>query len=256
MKRTALLVIALAVSLSGCAGFVRSYVFRPDAAAIDPSSRQDGRTTAIALTDDGLKLAGWYWPPATPTGDIVVFFHGNGGNRDTAAEMALPLRVDGRGLLVASYRGYGSNPGRPSEKGLMLDGAAFLRLARELAPGSRLFAFGFSLGSSVALEQAAKGRVNAVAVAGAFANLADVTPAVARPFLPDRFDNLGRVRQFQVPMVIIHGTDDETVPFIEGEKLRSAARGKVTFLRIPGGKHHLDLSLVAEAVWGEFVDTR
>lgn len=134
----------------------------------------------------------------------------------------------------------------------MLDGAAFLGLANRLAPRSRLFALGFSLGSSVALEQAVSHRVAGVAVSGAFARLADVAPPLARPFLPDRFDNVGRVQMIDVPILIVHGTADETIPFSEAGKLLAASSGHAAFLAVQDGPHHLDFSRLSELMWREF----
>ena len=67
-------------------------------------------------TADGLALTGYYWPPARPGGDVMIYFHGNGHNQLVGAQRAQPLAIGRRGVLVASYRGYCGNPGAPSKQ--------------------------------------------------------------------------------------------------------------------------------------------
>ena len=104
-----------------------------------------------ASTADGLDLAGYYWPAKAGNDTLVVYFHGNGYNQLVGAARAEPLRKGGHGVLVASYRGYGDNPGVPSEEGLFADAEAWMAEARELAPGADVYLFGHSLGVALKL---------------------------------------------------------------------------------------------------------
>ena len=242
--------LAAALMLAGCAGMVRERIYRPVPVAADQPAWPGAAPQAVtARTADGLVLNGHYWPPSGNSRDILVFFHGNGGNRQTAALMAEPLTRHGSGVLVASYRGYGDNPGRPSEAGLFADGAAFVALARRLQPDGRLFLFGWSLGGAVALELAGRTRVDGVATLGAFSRLADAAPAAARPFLPDRFDNLAAIGRVTVPVYLFHGTQDEVIPYAHAERLRAASGDRATIVTMRGGGHHPDFAGIAATVW-------
>jgi pimeloyl-ACP methyl ester carboxylesterase len=63
------------------------------------------------------------------------------------------------------------------------------------------------------------------------------------PFLPvrwlmrDRFDSKARAGQVQQPVLVIHGTNDEVVPFELGETL-SQAFPSARLVRIEGGRHN------------------
>ena len=152
-------------------------------------------------------------------------------------------------LLVASYRGYGGNPGSPSEAGLYADARAFLSLARRLAPGSRIYLLGFSLGAAPALHGAAEEEVAGVITLGAFTGLADIAPPLARNMLPDRFDNRASIARVDEPILLIHATNDEVVPFAQAEALRALAPRGARLLRLQGAGHAADFGALAPMVW-------
>jgi uncharacterized protein len=251
MRKTSWLVLVAAASvLAGCAGLVRERIYRPEPIAAEaPSWPGIAPREVTAQTEDGLSLRGYYWPPSNGSDDILVFFHGNGGNRRTAAQIAQPLSEGGRGVLVACYRGYGDNPGQPSEAGLFADGAAFAALARRLHPRGKLYLFGWSMGGAVALELAGRIPVDGVATFGTFTRLADVAPGIAGPFLPDRFDNVAAIRRIEAPVFLFHGDQDAVVPYAHAARLRDASNGRATVVTVRGGGHQPGLNSLAPIVW-------
>src|SRR5688500_8572989 len=113
------LVLLLAFLLAGCSGVVRDRIYRPDPAPVVAPAWAGAAPQSVSVrAADGLEISGYYWAPEGAARDILIFFHGNAGNRERAAQIAAPLRRPGSGLLVASYRGFGSNPGSPDETGL------------------------------------------------------------------------------------------------------------------------------------------
>lgn len=239
--------------VSGCASTVRERIYLPDAAPVAAPAWTGAAPRAVsARTADGLEIGGYYWAPEGQPRDILVFFHGNAGNRERAALMAQPLRRPGTGVLVASYRGYGGNPGSPSEAGLTADADAFLALARRLQPGSKVYLFGWSLGGAVALHLAARTEVDGVVTLGAFTQLRDVAPSVARGILPDRWDNLAAIARVGEPVYLFHGTNDEVVPFSSAARLRAASGDRATVVTLTRGGHHIDLASIASVVWRAF----
>jgi fermentation-respiration switch protein FrsA (DUF1100 family) len=236
------------VLLVACTSTVRSRIYRPEPipASVSWSGRAPEEVTAT--TADGLTLRGYYWPPASAGGDVILFFHGQSGNRYTAARMAAPLAAGG-GLLVADYRGYGDNPGEPNEAGIYADARAFLSLARRLAPGSRIYLLGFSLGAAPALHTAAEEDVAGVITIGAFTSVSDLAPPIARPFLGDRFDNRAAIVRVDEPILLIHPVADEVVPFAHAEALRALNPQRVRLLRGEGSGHAVDFETLSPAIW-------
>ena len=256
LRRTAGLSLLLATSLSltGCLNPVSSALFQPQPLGNRPLAwAKRAPTAVVARTSDGLELTGWYWPPAAATSDVLLYLPGRAGNRDTAAQQAEPFAADGRGVLVASYRGYGDNPGKPDEKGLYLDGDAFANLVRTLHPAGRLYLFGDGLGSAVALRLAIRPEVSGTATLGAFDRFARFAPAATRAVYADAFDNVAAISQVKTPVLILHGRKDQVVPYAAAETLQRAAGGLAVLAPIAGDAYHtVDMRYVAPTVWRAF----
>src|SRR4028119_486409 len=116
--------MALVLALTSCASTVRSRIYLPEPMPAEVAWSGRAPDEVKAATADGLTLRGYYWPPPEAGGDLILFFHGQSGNRYTAARMAAPLAAGG-GLLVASYRGYGDTPGQRPETGAYHPAPAF-----------------------------------------------------------------------------------------------------------------------------------
>lgn len=250
-------VIAVSALLSGCINPVGAALYQPKPlSAASPVWKERAPVSVTARTSDGLDLSGWFWAPQDASGDVVLFLPGRAGNRDTAARQAEAFAANGRGVLVASYRGYGGNPGRPDEKGLYRDGMAFADLARTLRPSGspgRLYLFGDGLGAAVALRTAMRSDVSGTATLGAFDRFASFAPAAARPLYADAFDNVAAIRQVRTPILLLHGRKDPVVPFTAAERLRVAAGGSAVVAPIDGEAYHsIDLRYVAATVWRAF----
>jgi fermentation-respiration switch protein FrsA (DUF1100 family) len=181
--------------------------------------------------------------PAVGRGPMVVHFH---NNRETAAhnaELARGLGRRGLGVMLVEFRGYGlSAEGEPSEEGLYLDAEAALDAldARGIGP-ERLVMWGQSLGTGVAAEMARRGRGRALVLVTPYTSIpdlvTDVVPiAPAGLLLRDVFDTAGKSASIGIPTLVIHGDEDEVVPFWMGERLARSIAG-ARLVRVPGGRH-------------------
>jgi len=179
-------------------------------------------------TTDGLVLLAWYLSP--PEGrPVVAYFHGNGGNIGHRGERLARFARAGYGVLLAEYRGYGGNPGSPSEEGLHADAAAALDfLAQQGIAGKRVVLFGESLGSAVAIRAAAWREAGALILESPFTSIADVAQH-HYPFVPvslllrDRFECLPLIGQVTAPILMLQGGSDRVVPARFGQALYEAA---------------------------------
>jgi fermentation-respiration switch protein FrsA (DUF1100 family) len=195
------------------------------------------------MTDDGIKLHGWYIPAQKSQGTLL-FFHGNAGNISHRLESLVIFNRLGLDVLIFDYRGYGRSEGTPSEEGLYKDAEAALRYLREehgLAMGDIIF-FGRSLGGSVAAWLAARYPPAALIIESSFTSAQDMA-AELYPFLPTRlltrlhYDTLKNIQAVRSPVLIVHSRDDEIIPFQQGRKLFAAAQEPKRFLEIRG-KHN------------------
>ena len=214
----------------------------PDPAAVDLK-----RTTAVTFdTGDGLTLRGWLINPASAPRFTVVVFNGNGGNRAHRAPLARALAAEGFAVLLFDYRGYGGNPGSPTEAGLKADArAARDYLLRQDIDVERLVYFGESLGSAVAVELAAEHPPAALVLRSPFTSAIDVGQFHYR-FLPvrwllrDRFPSIDRIAKVRAPVLVIAGDRDGIVPVDQSRRLYEAANGPKALVIIPGANHNDD----------------
>ena len=193
-------------------------------------------------TDDGLTLAAWYHP--AERGYTVAYFHGNGGGIDGRDGKVAPLIAAGHGVLLVEYRGYGGNPGEPTEAGLLADGraaVAFLR-GRGVKPDG-IVLLGESLGSGVAVAMAAESPVAALILEAPFTSAAAAGQR-AYPWLPvkwlikDRFDSAARIKQVRAPVLIVHGQRDGVIPVGLGTELYRLANEPKQIVILPHAGHN------------------
>ncbi|MGH3924238.1 MAG: alpha/beta hydrolase, partial [Pseudonocardiaceae bacterium] len=117
-------VLGVTVLMFGLAwSLQRRLIYLPDRAAPPPAaSVLPGARDVVLRTDDGLELGAWYVPPSGPDRHVAVLVApGNAGNRAYRAPLAARLSAEGLAVLLVDYRGYGGNPGSPSEDGLARD---------------------------------------------------------------------------------------------------------------------------------------
>src|SRR5262249_28114941 len=145
-------VVAYAALVGGLYLFQRQLLYFPARARPELFGLEQLGVREVTLaTEDGLSLLSWYLP-SRPGRPVIAYFHGNGGHIGYRAERLLRFAREGYGVLMAEYRGYGGNPGTPSETGFYTDGRAALAfLDRQGVAPNRLVLYGESLGSGVAV---------------------------------------------------------------------------------------------------------
>lgn len=191
-------------------------------------------------TGDGLDLLGWHKAPRTVGNPTLLLFHGNGETVAWNGHIARALIDAGYGVFMAEYRGYGGNPGKPSEAGLYEDGRAALDFLE--ASGARVVLHGYSLGSGIAVQLATERRVEAVILAAPYTSIADIGGRLL-PFLPVRsmirhpFDSFSKIGQVKTPLLIYHGTLDRVIPADHSRRLIEAANTPKRFVAIEGADH-------------------
>jgi fermentation-respiration switch protein FrsA (DUF1100 family) len=156
---------------------------------------------------------------------VVAYFHGNGEDLADSIPMISLLRTLGVGVLAVEYPGYGIAGGTPSEQGAYEAAETALRWLRseQGIDRDRVVLLGQSLGTGVATEMARRGSGARLILISPFTSVPDVA-RLRIPFLPaslvrHRFDNKAKAVGIDLPVLIIHGTEDDVVPFAMGERL-------------------------------------
>jgi uncharacterized protein len=233
--------------------FQRRLIYLPPPGKVPPAPivLHAGQDVAFD-TADGLRLAGWFVPAAAGQARATVLvLNGNAGNRAARAPLAAELSRAGLSVLLVDYRGYGGNPGSPSESGLLADARAARAYlaARDDVDLTRLVYFGESLGAAVAIRLALEWPPMALVLRSPFTSLADVG-RVHYPFLPvrlllrDRYASIEQVGGLRCPVLVVAGDRDGIVPWEQSRRLAEAIAEPKRFVLVPGADHN-DLELLA-----------
>ncbi len=256
MRRIAVVLAVAVVGFVGAAwAFQRSLIYFPTRLLGPPPP---GAQEATFTTSDGLELSGWFFPAEGADGRAVLVCNGNAGNRSHRVLLAEALRDRGWAVLLYDYRGYGGNPGTPSEQGLAKDAmAAVSWLAdRDDVDADRIAYLGESLGAGVAAGLAAERPPAALVLRSPFTSLVDMG-RVHYPLLPvgallrDRFPVVEHVRSYDGPVLVIWGEADTIVPPGQSRAVAEAAH-RSRHVVIAGADHNdralLDGEELVEAV--------
>lgn len=245
------LMVGLVSTLLGAAyAAQRSLIYFPLGGPVPPAAQvlPGGRDVELT-TEDGLRLRAWYFPAKQLDGPVVLFAPGNGGNRTLRAPLAEALLSRGMSVLLLDYRGYGGNPGSPSEEGLVRDvraAHAFLT-GEEGVRDDRLLYFGESLGCGVVSALATEHPPAGMLLRSPFVDLASVG-AHHYPLLPvrmllkDRFPVAENVRRLRgVPVTVVWGARDSIVPSEQSRRVAEA--GSAERVEVAGAEHN-DMELL------------
>ena len=241
MKLIIFVILGVLLTLGAVRYLERSSIFFPmKDLTSDPSLVGLEYEDIYFTTSDGRKLNGWFIP-AEGAEYTLILCHGNAGNIGHRLEKLRILHDLDLNVFIFDYRGYGRSEGVPSESGLYKDAeAAYDHVTQKLnVPKGVIILYGESIGSGVVIDLATKEKVGAIITEEAFTSVKDMA-RMAYPFLPSfiystKLDSLSKIKDISYPILIIHSTEDEIVPYDHGQRLYGAAGEPKTFLKLRGG---------------------
>lgn len=171
-------------------------------------------------------------PHGVPPKYTVLYFHGNNENLPKLVPHVRRLAANLSAYVYAmEYPGYASCLGSPGEDSCY---AAAEKFAAKVAAQSRapVVSMGFSMGCAPALRAACSCRADAVVLFAPFVSAASVALAATEQRLAwnamwapvDVFCTLPGARTLACPLLVLHGTKDEVVPFCHGPCVAAAAK--------------------------------
>lgn len=240
------------IALTGCERFLfypqKSWTRTPAQLGIEYEDVQ-------IVSADGTRLSAWWLEAYGEVRGTVVFFHGNAENISTHLGSVYWLPEKGYQVLMLDYRGYGRSEGKPKLPEVFSDIQAALdwTFAEPRTEGMPVFVLGQSLGASmsgyvVATNADLHSQLTAVVLDAAFASYRELTRSAASSYwltwplqypaswtMPRKYDLIDYIAQISpTPLLIIHGTEDQVVPFTNAEELFSVARDPKNFLQYDG----------------------
>ncbi|MDY6901443.1 MAG: alpha/beta hydrolase, partial [Cyanobacteriota bacterium] len=132
---------------------------------------------------------------------------------------------------------------------------------------------GISAGGAVAISSAAyDNRIQALITISAFADLNN-TIAKQVPWLPSfwrkraianaeeiakfniaEISPINQIKKVNCPILIVHGTEDKYIPFVNGKKLYDAVKGEKSFYAVKGGNHSTVLDKGGEVLRNRIIE--
>jgi len=240
-----LILVSATVLLCSCDIIINSFSFFPDTSYIINSEKLPAYVKPVMLNSiDGNMLEALCFKHEKKSAKFVIYFHGNAGNLYHRIREATVIYNMGYDLIISGYRGYGRSTGSPSEKGIYSDGKTVLGYVTSnlgYRP-EKIYIYGRSLGTTIAVD---------ISQNTVFGGIILVTPLTSagefiKEKFPDflsvlghnRFDSIGKINNLKSPILVIHGTDDEVIPYHLGIKLFETYTGRKELVTIPGGGHN------------------
>lgn len=239
----ATLIMLLVAAWATAAHTVPEYVLFRDRLALDILKFDSKlKLEPIELTAaDGLKLRSYYFAPQ-PGKPLIVYFPDRLGDIIYKPRHLTAIAEEGYGLLLTGYRGYGGNPGLPSEAMLYADASAMMEriAADELAPDGVII-YGYSMGTGVASYVAARAETLGLVLEAPFTTFGD---AVRQQFsqVPEwlvrtKFDTRSRIDKVDAPILILAGGKDQITPARFAEHLAAMNSDHASLVVVPDGNH-------------------
>jgi pimeloyl-ACP methyl ester carboxylesterase len=195
------------------------------------------------------QLALWWLPQPDANAPTLLYLHGTFRNLYQNLPKIQALREAGFAIVAVDYRGWGDSTAIiPSEASISADArVAWTELKRRQPTPGRRVVYGHSMGgaTAVSLARTLKGGVDygALVLESTFTRLPDVAESagfwgrVGAAVTTLQFDSLSRIGDIDVPILMLHGTADQTVPIDLGQRLREAAPRGTRWVPITGGSH-------------------
>lgn len=196
---------------------------------------------------DGTELFAWQTPVGNQ-GKIVVFMHGNSYNINNFYTKMIPFVKAGYGTFLPEFRGFGGINGALREHNLAADAIAAVEyLNKRGYKNSDIIVYGMSLGSYLATngvyQLQKNGDFAALVLEVPFDSILNTARAVVPVPLPfplivrDYYDNLPLIREIKIPLLIMGGANDKTVPVHLAENLFKEANEPKKLIIYPDGAH-------------------
>jgi alpha-beta hydrolase superfamily lysophospholipase len=184
-----------------------------------------------------------FYPANTVAKGVVLYFHGNRGNAIRYEKYANNFLKNGYEVWIPDYPGYGKTTGKLSEENMNLQAKEVYNLAHSKFSADRIFVYGKSLGSGVAAYVAAKKKCRMLILETPYFSIPDLFSTYAPIYPTSRMSHfkfpVGEyLKDIKAPVIIFHGTSDETIPYRSSAKLKKFLKPGDEFIIIENAGHN------------------
>ena len=258
-KKTILVIIAvLSLAIVSLTAFqdeiIAHFSFVPEKLTSSPISHEKHVSDVYINTADNVKIHSLYFNNQNSK-KAVLFFHGNAGNIYGRYKHAADLNKKGINVLLVEYRGYGLSEGEPTEPGLYRDAEAAYRylLTEKGFKPSNIYILGRSIGSTVTMELSQNKNLGGIILISPLSTGKEMAELMGLGWLSwfawSAFDNVGKAKNIQSPVLLIHGDKDEITPLRFGKNLYEALPENKHLITVKGADHNGMIEYVGPDFW-------
>ncbi len=181
-----------------------------------------------------------FWLRNPESKKTLLYCHGNNEDLGRSSNFLSQFYAMGFSVMAIDYPGYGLSSGKPTESGCYraIDAAYdFLTKQQNILPQD-ITVFGFSIGTGPSTYLASKKPVGGLILQAPF--LSAYRVMTNNRILPiDAFNSYGRINKVKCPLLVIHGTNDNVIPFWHGKELFDSAKNTKAkkFISAEGAGH-------------------
>ena len=177
------------------------------------------------VTSDNINLLGWFHKKDLNKFKTIVYFHGNAGTLENRIHKLNHFKDMDINFLIIAWRGFSGNEGKPSEKGLYIDANSAIKWLKKLGLAEKdIILYGESLGTGVATEIAQSNNYAGLILETPFTSMIEAAKNFY-PYIPvglllkDKYENQKKIKNINIPILVMHGEADKIVPFWMGKKI-------------------------------------
>jgi uncharacterized protein len=180
-------------------------------------------------TSDNINLLGWFHKKDLRKFKTIVYFHGNAGKLENRIHKLNHFKDMNVNFLIIAWRGFSGNSGKPTEQGLYKDGNSAIEWLKNMGLDDKdIIIYGESLGTGIATQIAQNKKFAGLILETPFTSMVDTAKNIY-PYIPvglllkDRYENDKKIKNINIPVLILHGEADQIVPFKMGKKIYEMA---------------------------------
>ena len=179
-------------------------------------------------TSDNHHLLGWFHKKDISK-NTILFLHGNAGSLENRIYKLNHFENFDLNFLIIAWRGFSGNSGKPNEKGLYDDAKSAVNWLKSIGiKEEKIILYGESLGTAVAIEIAQNKKFAGIVLESSFTSMVEMGKKYYSFFpvsllLKDRYESINKIKNINIPILVMHGKKDRIVPFEMGNKIYDSA---------------------------------
>ena len=209
--------------------FQRNLMYHPDENNYFGDKLEVNIEKVKIKTPDKINLLSWFHKKDLKKFKTIIYFHGNAGTLENRIHKLNHFKDMNVNFLIISWRGFSGNDGKPSEEGLYVDGNSAINWLKNLGLSEEdIIIYGESLGTGVATEIAQNRNFAGLVLETPFTSMIEAAKNFY-PYIPvglllkDKYKNNLKIKNINIPVLVMHGESDQIVPFWMGKKIYELA---------------------------------